>query len=338
MAKVRLIDVGNMAGVSKSTVSQYLNGRYEYMSAETRERIRQAVETLEFTPDPIARSMRTDKSYTIGIMVKNITGVITSNVIRGIDDYCKDKNYNVLIYNTDYIEVIERKSIASLRSLKADGLIITSSGKVSSLLNKADQDDLPMIHIHREYDDLHVSTVHSDYKAGSYAAIEYLLGLHHTNIAIFTRDYNKLPSRISRIKGCRDALQDNGHSLKDENICVVESNEDIELQYKRLMALPKPPTVIFSLFSDVSIELLSYLNNHEINVPNDISVIGFDDLPLAHLMKTPLTVVNQSAYEIGQTAAKLLLKRIATPNDEIDYEKLPCNLIIRDSCSENLKA
>jgi LacI family transcriptional regulator len=331
---VKLIDVANKAGVSKSTASQYLNGRYKYMSLETKERIRVAIEELNFVPNQIARSLKTEKTNTIGIIVSNITGPITSQVIRGVDDHCKKNNYNLLIYNTDYIKEIEKKSIATLNSLKADGLIITSSGEINDLLNTEDQGSLPIVHIHRDFDGLNVNTVLSDYTKGAYEATEYLIQLGHTRIGVITRPYDKIPSRRRRLNGCKNALENN-HIPFDSNLVQIAHNKsDIEIIYNYFMSLTEPPTVIFTMYSMITIDLLRYLNTHNISIPEDISLLAFDDLPLADLLKVPLTVVNQQSYELGEKAAALLLDKIAFPKKQQENVTLPCNLIIRSSCKK----
>jgi LacI family transcriptional regulator len=332
--KAKLIDVANKAGVSKSTASQYLNGRYEYMSSQTKERIRAAIEELGFVPNSIARSLKTKKTNTIGVIVNNIIGSTTSQVIRGIYDYCKKQNYNVLIYNTDYIEAVERKSIDNLKSSSADGLIITSSGEINNLLNEADQSGLPIVHIHRTFNGLDVNTVLSDYAKGAYEATEYLIQLGHKRIGIMTRTYKNIPSRNNRVKGYQDALKDNHIPFDSELIHVVTEPKDVDIVYNYLMALKEPPTAIFTMFNTITIELLNYFNKHNISLPDDISLIGFDNFSMAHLLKTPLTVVNQQAYELGEQSAKLLLEKISNPTDAHDNITLPCNLIIRDSCKK----
>lgn len=331
---VKLIDVANKAGVSKSTASQYINGRYEYMSADTRERIRVAIEEIGFVPNQLARSLKTKKTNTIGVIVNSISGATTSQVIRGIDDYCKKNNYNVLIYNTDYIAHIEEKSIATLNSLKADGLIITSSGEINTLLNESDVTDLPVVHIHRTFEGLNVNTVLSDFSQGAYEATEHLLSLGHRRIAIITRPYENIATRYSRIKGCIDAFKDSDLTYDTDLIKVCIDDSELPGIYQDLMALKEPPTAIFSMFSIISIGLLNYFNHHNIQVPDDISVVAFDELPMAELLKTPLTTVNQSAYELGEQSAKLLIDKIKAPKEAHKDVTLPCNLIIRNSCKK----
>lgn len=334
MKKVKLIDVANKAGVSKSTASQYLNGRYEYMSEKTRERIRLAVEELNFTPNSIARSLKTQKTHTIGVIVNSIIGVITSYTIRGIDDYFKKNGYNVLIYNTDYSADAELKSLDTLKSLNADGLIITSSGHINDRLMAEDAGGLPVVHINRDFEGLNVNKVMSDYHQGSYDATRHLIDMGHRHIAVLTNPYENIPSRIRRLDGFRDAMSDHGLTVDDNQICVIDDTLDVAKAYNRLLSSDTPPTVIFSMFSQITVQLLSLLQERETNIPEEMSVICFDDFPLAHLFKTPVTAVDQSAYALGEATAKRLLEIINGDQTEKKMTLLPCNLVIRDSCSK----
>lgn len=332
MSRVKLIDVANRAGVSKSTVSQFLNGRYEYMSTETKEKIDRAVKELGYIPNPIARSLKTRKTFTIGVIVDDMTGSTTSKIIRGIDDYCKKLNYNILIYNTDHIPENEERSIEILKTFGVDGMIISSTGENIDLINKTDQDGIPIIHINRSYEGLAVNTVLSDFYMGSREATLHLLDLGFKDIGILTRPYKDTPSRKRRVEGCLDLLKERGIDISDENISIIKDNDDVKNAYEQLMFLPKPPKVIFSQYSRITIELLTYLKSKKISIPDDIAIIAFDDLPLSHLFKTPLTVVNQKAYDLGTESAELLLKKIKKPEESYEDITIPCELIIRESC------
>ncbi len=334
MNTIKLIDVAQKAGVSKSTASQYINGRYEYMSKKTQEKIREAIEELHFVPNPIARSLKGEKSNNIGIVVKSISGIITSQIIRSIDDYLKKLNYNVLIYNTDYIREQELKSIATLKSMKIDGLIITSSGNISEELNLEEQNGLPIVHFLREFDGLNTNTVLSDYQKGSEMAGDYLASLGHRNIAILTKPFNSSPSRMTRVNGCISALAKSGIELDEDYICFVETEDDTRASVDQLLNSKNPPTAIFAMFSDITVQLLTYLKKKHISIPDDIQVITFDDFPLAELFQTPLSVIHQKPAEIGIECAKLLVAKINNPKKTFDNVTLPCDLIIRESTKE----
>ncbi len=332
MKQVRLIDVAKEAGVSKSTASQYLNGRYEYMSEATKERLRQAVETLNFVPNPIARSLKTQKTNTIGVIVRSIMGHITSQTIRGIDDFLKEKGYNVLIYNTDFIKENEQKAIANLKSLRADGLIISSSGQISELLNDEYENGFPIVHTHLDFEALKVPNILSDYIKGSEDAVNYLTSLGHQRIALITRPYQDIASRNNRLIGYEKGLENAGIEVDPDLIRVMNDEDDIGPIYDQLMSLDPPPTAIFTLFSRLTIQLLDHCMEQKIQIPEDLSVICFDDLPMARFFSTPITTVNQEAYAIGQLAAETLWQQL-NKNKEVSLPStLPCDLLIRDSC------
>ena len=331
MEKVKLIDVAKKAGVSKSTASQYINGRYEYMSEKTREKLRLAIEELDFIPNPIARNLKAGKTNTIGIVVKSISGVVTSQIIRSMDDYFKKLNYSVIIYNTDYIKEQELKSISILKSMRVDGLIITSSGEISKELNAEEANGLPIVHILREFNDLSVNTVLSDYLKGSEMAGDYLASLGHSNIAIITKPYNNSPSRVNRVNGCINALNKANISVDESHIGFLDDNSKIGEVFDQLNNQNPSPTVIFSMFSDITIALLHHFKTNNISIPEDIQVITFDDFTLAELLRTPLTAIHQNPIELGKASAKLLVEKINNPTKSFESITLPCDLIIRES-------
>ena len=173
MQKIKLIDVAKRANVSKSTVSQYLNGRFDYMSEATKERVKAAVKELNYAPNPIARSLKTNKTKTIGVIVRDITGFYSSQAIRGIDDFCKTSEYNVLIYNTDFDAEVEARSLQALSQLRIDGLIVTSTGQNTDLIAEQVKRGLPVVEFQIEHDDSKKNIILSDYRQAAFEATEY---------------------------------------------------------------------------------------------------------------------------------------------------------------------
>ncbi len=271
MKRVKLIDVANKAGVSKKYSFTILEWPIRiYVTGDQGKRSGVQLKNWTMYQILLPEAWKQRKTNLIGVIVHNITGVITSNVLRGIDDYCKKQNYNVLIYNTDYNPEVERKSINTLKSLRADGLIITSSGSVNALLNQEERSGLPIVHIHREFDDLNVNTVLSDYYQGAFSATEYLIRLGHRRIGVITRPYESIPSRHRRIQGYQAALTEHGIAYDSDFVCISNTSDDIKPIYESFMNNSEPPTAIFSMFSEVTVDLLNYLNINRINVPDDI--------------------------------------------------------------------
>ncbi len=333
MKQVKMVDVAKAAGVSQSTVSQYLSGRYQHMSKETKERIEEVIEEMNYVPNSIARSLKIDKTNTIGVIVFSIDGFYTSKVVRAIDDYCKKHDYNVLIYNTDYDPEIEKKSINILKMLRVDGIIIASTGRNNSLLREENLSGMPIVQMYMEFDDLKISTVVANYEEAAFQATEYLISLGHKDIAVVTQEYEHIRSRYDRIRGYEKALTKHHLPVNKDLIYIWQRDEDINQVFESLCNKPSLPTAIFSMNESSTIALMRFLKAKGFNVPEDFSVIGFDKLPAVDLMKIPVTVIEQPTYDIGEKSAELLLSKIRNKGKKINKKiVLPCDFQIRESC------
>ena len=218
MAKVKIGDVAQHAGVSKSTVSQYLSGRYEYMSKDTKARIESAIEDLNYIPNAIARSLKTNKTKTIGAIVRDISGFYTSRALRGMDDFCKSEDYNVIIYNTDFDPTMEARALQNLRQLGVDGIIIASSGMNNDLIDELHNNDYPIVQFQLEYDECNTSIVVTDYEKAAYDATEYLIELGHQRICFLSQNFKNVKSRNERYLGYSSALKKHKIDLDEQLI------------------------------------------------------------------------------------------------------------------------
>lgn len=333
MKKAKMVDVAEHAGVSKSTVSQFLNGRLNYMSEQTRTRIELAIKDLNYVPNPIARSLKTDTTKTIGVIVRDITGYDTSRVLRGIDDFCKKNNYDVLIYNTDFNEKIEETALNSLKRLRVDGIIITSSGKNTALLSEYVNSKLPLVQFQLEYQQCDSNIVVSDYRKAAFDATEYLIKLGHKRICFITQEFEGIRSREERYQGYQEALE---HHAIDEEAALIQywdRAKGFDLPLSEIIASPCAPTAIFSQHLAISIDVIKGLKELNIEVPGDISLLGFDDIPMVEHFKVPVTVIKQDPYKVGLESAKLLLDNINNTAQPIQRITIACELIERDSCA-----
>lgn len=333
MAKVKLIDVAERAGVSKSTASQYLSGRFDYMSESTKERIKVAVAELNYVPNSIARSLKTNKTKTIGVIVRDITGYYTSRAIRGIDDYCKSNDYNVLIYNTDFDSEIEKKSLQAMSQLGVDGIVIAPSGNNTQLIEDYETKGLPIVQFQLEHDDRAKNIIISDYKKAAFDATEYLIELGHKQICFVTQDYTDVKSREERYIGYAEALAKHGLSADPKMVLHWQREQGFINCPLRLLKEPDAPTAFFTQHLAITTDLLSLFNKHKVAIPDDVSFIGFDEVPMAEFFKVPISVVKQEAYEVGQQAAELLLAHVNNPTQPPRKITIPCTLKLRDSCS-----
>ena len=332
--KIKLIDVAQLAGVSKSTVSQYLNGRFDYMSEKTKERIKLAIEELDYVPNPIARSLKMNKTKTIGVIVRDITGFYTSRTLRGIDDYCKKSDYNVLIYNTDVDPEVEAKSLESLYQLRVDGIIIASSGQNTKLIDKYINNGLPIVYFQLEHDGNEKNIIVSDYRKAAFDATEYLIELGHKRICFLTQDFQSMKSRKDRYLGYTDALDKHKIPVDEQLVQYWHRKTGFQQSPKNMLDATNPPTVFFTQHLPITTELLTAFNNENISIPDDVSLLAFDELPMAEYLKVPITVITQNPYEVGIKATKLLLDKIS--DDETPSQKIviPCSFIKRQSCKK----
>lgn len=330
MKKVRIIDVAEHAGVSKSTVSQYLNGRFGHMSSDTKARIESSVEALNYVPDRIARSLKSNKTRTIGVVVRDIAGFNTAKILRGMDDFCKKNDYNLLIYNTDFDSKTEKQSLEILRQMRVDGIIITSSGKNYQQLNHYTETGFPIVQFQLEYPETQTHLVSSDYFQAAKDGTQYLIDLGHKKIGFLTQSFEGNNSRSQRYQGYLAALKEN----------EIEHDPNMVLFWERTHGFERSPlsllnqhqaTALFSQHLAISLALLQSLNQAKVMIPSDVSVLGFDEIPMVDMFKVPISVIKQDAYQIGYESAKMLLDLIDNkPRDKKLI--LPCELIKRDSC------
>lgn len=332
MVKIKLIDVAEKAGVSKSTVSQYLNGRFDYMAEKTKQRIMQAIEELDYVPNPIARSLKTAKTKTIGVIVRDVTGSYTGKAIRGIDDFCKKNGYNVLIYNTDFDPTIEAQSLQALRQLNVDGIIIASSGKNAELICKFIDKGLPVVQFQLEHDGTEKHIILSDYRQGAFDATDYLITLGHKRICFITQHFDSVKSRNERYQGYLEAHLKHGMSVDNQLIQYWHRETGFEFSPTELLSQLNPPSAFFTQHLAITTALLENLEHGNITIPNDVSVISFDDIPMAKFFKVPITVIKQEPYEIGTESASALLNLLNEKQTSAKKVMVPCSLIKRASC------
>ncbi len=334
MVKIKLVDVAQRAGVSKSTVSQYLNGRFDYMSKETKARVKLAVDDLKYIPNPIARSLKTDKTKMIGVIVRDVTGYDTSRFIRGIDDYCKTSEYNALIYNTDFDSDIEAKSLHALNQLRVDGMLIASSGKNTELITQFVDAGMPIVQLQIEHNGNEKNIIISDYKQAAFEATEYLINLGHKKICFVTQDFKNIKSRRERYLGYATALEKHNIKLDEKLIQYWDRETGFENSPTSVLNSDISPTAFFTQQLAITTDLLTDLNQHNVSIPDDVSLLGFEDLPMADFFKVPITVVKQESHKIGFEATKLLLDNINTKNNVSHRIMMPCTFIERGSCKK----
>ena len=333
-------EVAAKAAVSKTTISRYLNGKYEYMSVETKERIKKVIEELNYRPSNIARSLKAKNSNVIGCIIADIGSPFSSIVVKGINDVCNEAGYHVLFANTDNNPENEIKSIQSLMDNKVDGLIINTTGHNDEYLFDLKKNGLNIVLADRCLVDKNlIDTVATDNYDATYKCIEFLYKQGYKKIAFFTQDITANSSRYLRHQGYKDALYNFYRIDGDKYTYVVESN-DVDKCDKEVMNFFKDckgeAGAIFTVNGVTLLNVLNSMNRLNIKIAEDLGICGFDDWGWAALIPPGITTITQESYECGVQATNMLIKRIkSTKEREAKYLELPAKLVVRGST--NLK-
>jgi LacI family transcriptional regulator, kdg operon repressor len=334
MKKVTIADVAQHAGVSKSTVSQYLNQRYDYMGEQTKARIEEAIAALEYSPNILARSLKQKSTTTIGVIVANILHVFSTQVIRAIEDVCNDHNFHVIICNADDHPEKEKKYIDMLRAKQVDGIIAVPTGGNVTLYQDLVKENYPIVFIDRLMNGVKIDTVLLDNEKASFLAVEALIKHGYSEIAMISPPLDPyMTPREERLNGYKKALQQHQILLNERYLVTCEISE-MQVAIEQLIQLPAPPKAILAMNDRVLTEVLTYAKKHKLRIPEDIAVIGIDDVPFADIYNPALTTVAQPAFEMGEKAANLLFERIQNKDhsNQAQVYRFEPSLIVRESC------
>ncbi len=324
-------DVALKVGVAPSTVSRALSNAAN-VKAETRHRILQAARELNYQPNALARSLRSRQSKTFGVMVPDITNPFFAELVKGIEASARQNGYNVILCNSENDRQRELAYLSLMREKQVDGLIFTTAGDLAGEVNTFREDSqTPVVLLDREVDGLEADTVISDGFQGAVEAVRYLLSQGHTELGCL-RGPSDLTTSNHRYLGFVRTLTDAGRPVKPE--WVVPCDFTLESGYeagKKIAQLANRPTAVFAVNDLAAIGLIQSLEEAGIKVPDDISVVGFDDVPLSRLVRPRLTTVAQPIGEMGATAVKLLLQIIKRRRKQVKKVVLNTRLVIRES-------
>lgn len=339
---ITIRDVAQQAGVSKSTISRYLNGRYECMSLETRQRIARVIAELGYRPNAVARSLKQKRTHTVGAIVANILNPFSTSIIRGVEDYCKKHGFNLILCNADDDPVKEREYIEMLTAKQIDGLIINTTGGNNPLVKEVNA-SVPVVLIDRKAPEMGLDTVTVDSDLGARLAIGHLVGLGHRRIAMFTLPCDQVSPRLERVRGYQAALAEYNIPFRPELLVETDTQlETVTAKVRELLARApgERPTAIFGANNLMTMAIVKALKRLGVAIPRDMAVIGFDDWEWAELIDPPITVVAQPVYDMGIKAAAVLIKRIKAgkpPKKPATVVFAP-QLVVRASCGELLNA
>jgi LacI family transcriptional regulator len=322
--------VAERAGVSTSTVSHVINNT-RVVSDDVRERVLALIAEMRYIPSAVARSLKNDKTQTIGMMIPNNSNPYFAELIQGIEDASFKLGYNIILCNAYDDPEKQAAYIRVLMEKRIDGLILVSSGSSDELSRLLASQNIPMVLVDREVEGVEADFVEADHEQGGYIATKYLIDLGHRDIACVSGPIDLLPSR-DRVVGYLRALKEAGIRFRLDYLVRSDfTSEGGYNAFTQLLALKQPPTAIFASNDLMAIGGICAASEARVRIPEDLSVMGYDDIALASFSTPRLTTVAQPKYEMGELTARVLVDRIAGVNRAPHREKLQSELIVRQS-------
>ena len=341
-APVTLRDVAVRAGVHPATASRALNPETRILvSEETARRVLDAAEALGYSPNPVARSLRTRRSHTVGVLIPDLNNPLFPPMVRGLEDRLAAAGYVALIGNTDSDDKRERMVFDQMRARRVDGLVLATARLRHPLLAEASRAEIPVVLINRLAQDYSFPSVTVDNERGVRMAVSHLAGLGHRRIAHIAGP-QEMSTGLSRYRGFVTAMESSGLQV-DSDLVVFAKAFTVEegLRCSRLLlerggGQPGRPgradcTAIAAGNDMLAVGCYAALDEYGLSCPEDISVVGFNDMPFIDRLRPPMTTIRFPHYQVGTEAAQLLLERIAEHSAPVKILYLAPELVIRGS-------
>ena len=323
-------DVAKRAGVSTATVSRVLNGD-ERVTPAYREAVQRAVAELDYRPDRIARNLRARRSQMLGLIISDIENPFFTSVVRGVEDVAYENDHTILLCNSDEDPEKERLYLDIMTAERAAGVIVSAACETDNHSRAVLQAGIPVVAMDRRMRDLEVDTVVVDSAEGAYQLVRHLLESGHRRIGLIGGPQQVTTAR-EREAGYLRALAE--HGLRPDPALIKSTDYKLAGGYEatcQLLELEQPPTAMFAANNLTTLGALNCIHERGLRIPEDVAIGGFDDMPWATSLNPPLTAVAQPTYELGRTAADLLLRRIRDKGHNVVEVKLATRLVIRKS-------
>ena len=314
-------DIKEKTGLSLATISKYLNGGN--VLPENRIRIETAIKDLHYEVNEIARGLVTNKTKTVGVLVYSIESLFNGTLLRYIGDSLRKQGYGLLICDSCEDEEEEAKSIRFLINKKVDGIIVIPVAKTSEFLRPARNAGIPVVLVDRSLPDEEHDCIKIDNRMAAFRAMNMLFENHHEKIAVICSGVEY--TGIERYKGFLDAMEARGLHVPEEyqkkgKHCFQYGYQSM----KELLALKDRPTAVFMTNYEITLGAVMAVNESPFRCPEDVSMIGFDDLILSQVMNPKMYMVVQPMKEMGEKAVELLLDRIRKKDGNL----LPMEIIV----------
>jgi DNA-binding LacI/PurR family transcriptional regulator len=328
--KVTIYDVAEKAGVSIATVSKVINNTGR-ISEKTRKKVQEIMEQLHYEPSMVASALTSKRTGTIGLLVPDIANPFFAEVARSFEDYAQKLGFGLVICSTDGKDEKARLYLSLLMRKQVDGLIITTYIKDADLLEQLTQRQIPIVLFSVDIPTLSVNAVSVDDYKGGLQATNYLLSLGHKRIGVIAEDLSTSSSSY-RIQGYKEAMTNAGVKvIESDIICTKATVKNGETIAQQLLKKKGRPTAIFACNDLLAIGAMQAARKLEIKVPEELSIIGFDNTILAEIANPPLTSVSQPIKEMANQAMTALVEEIENEQSSKQRVFMLPELVIRNS-------
>jgi len=329
MATMR--DVAKLAGVAPITVSRVLNNS-GYVSPETRATVEAAAADLNYVPNMLAHSLRSKSTRTIALMLADITNPFWTSVARGVEDEASKQGFIVIFCNTDENTAKEEQYVSMLMRRRVDGVLLVPTSNSGETVDQLQAQGVEVVVLDRRVEDAVVDVVRGDSFGGAYDLVHHLTGLDHRRIGMLNGS-DRISVSVERLNGYLQALTEVG--VEREEQLILHGHFTIESGYEmaqQLLARQPRPTALFTANNFIAIGALRALSESGLRVPEEVSIVSFDDLPFTYAREQLITVAAQPTYTLGTIATQRLLKRITTTEEQpVEEVVVPVELIMRTS-------
>jgi DNA-binding LacI/PurR family transcriptional regulator len=329
MKKISISDVARAAGVSTTTVSRVLN-KVSTVNEDSRRRVMDAMKNMKYHPNPSAQRLAAGRTNTIGLIIPRYEGVFHSyfalQVIKGIGIAAERSAFDLLLHITD------GKTYPAQSA--ADGLIFIDIYSCEDLVDRAIDEGVPSVVLNHNLEDLPVNCVSIDNRTGAQRVVDYLVKIGHKEIATITGDL-KTQAGLDRLDGFVKAMEARKLAVGDDYIKVGDFGLPSARQaMEAILKLKNPPTAIFVASDDMAIEAINVALAKGVRIPEELSIVGFDDNPIAGQARIPLTTVRQPLTEMGRLGMDILIQQVQGKKRSPTKLLLPTELIERQSCRQ----
>jgi LacI family transcriptional regulator len=327
---VTIKDIAREVGVSPSTVSRALSDS-PLISEKTKQRIKDIAYRLGYERNELARGLVKGSSGAVGLVVPDITNPFFGDIVRGVGEIAHHSGYGVILCNTAEKTDRELSYIQLLRRKRVDGFILASVTVEDPYLQELSQSKTPFILVSRLSRSVDAPYVTVDDQAGARLAVEHLIGLGHERIG-FIGGPGSVQSSRDRMATYREVLREHGLAVQDDWVCYADFTQAAGREAgRRMLSLAIPPTAIFAANDVTALGVLEAAEGLDLRIPEDLSLVGYDDIAYASLPRIQLTTVAQPAFEMGQIAIKWLLSVIGKEIVYPLYRVLEPHLIVRST-------